>query len=190
MQIKSILKRCCHHMDLDVADDCFTNQVELDKQLQEGQPINLLLKAVNSVIREISAEYFPELRTMEVDSTTGEVSLDSFDNVGEILYATDKYGVKYTTRYCDGNVMLPSSGKFTLTYIYKPTEDLGIDDSYQCANFNITEDIVAYGALTEYCLYKEDFENMKIWDKRYKDGIQSLARTRRPMQMPVRRWLK
>lgn len=190
MQIKAIIKRCCHHMDLDVPDSCFTNQTEMNKQLAEGQPINLLLKAVNSVIREISAEYFPEIRTMQVDSVTGEMSVDSFENVGEILYATDKNGTRYTTSYMDGNVILPFGGKFTLTYIYKPSTDLDIDDNYQCANFNLTEDVVAYGALTEYCLYKEDYENMTIWDKRYKDGIQSLARTRRSMQMPARRWLK
>lgn len=190
MQIKSIIKRCCHHMDLDVSDECFSNQTEMNKMLEEGQPINLLLKAVNSVIREISAEYFPELRTMDVDSVTGEVAVDSLGNVGEILYAVDKNGLKHTTRYCNGNVILPFGGRFTLTYIYKPSTDLGIDDNYTCANFNLTEDVVAYGALTEYCLYKEDYENMTIWDKRYKDGIQSLARTRRAIQLPTRRWLR
>ncbi len=190
MQIKSILKKCCDHMDLDVPAECFSGNEELlQEQLAEGGTLNILLKGLNSVVREITSEYFPEVCTAAAETVTGEIPLDDLEDMGEILYATDGNGVRVRTFYRNGCVVLPHPGSYTLTYLHRPLTDLSFEDSYYSANFNLTEDILAYGALCEYCLYKEDYDNMAIWDKRYKDGLQSVSRPRRNLEMPRRRWL-
>ena len=76
-------------------------------------------------------------------------------------------------------------GKVRVHYTYTPNKKTLEDES----DFLSSARLVSYGMASEYCMATGLFEEASVWDKKYKEGIESAYRTRPCERIRSRRWV-
>ena len=84
-------------------------------------------------------------------------------------------------------VVANTHGCMTVEYSYRP-EKKGYADRLEIGNSKVDERLVAYGAIAEYMFLTGMYDEASMWDKRYKDLIQTTLYPNRSIRIPQRRW--
>lgn len=133
-----------------------------------------LLDCYNLIADEIACEYFPLEKSEELHSDNGEFYFTSFSEslleIKKVL--SDKteipYEFKSTHLKCDKN-------KIFVTYEYRPKKKT-LEENSDNFSTKLTDRIIAYGICAEYSLLCGLFEESKMWNERFKEGILSSLR--------------
>ena len=84
----------------------------------------------------------------------------------------------------DGKYSVNAKKGQTLTFTY-----VGMDtQKVKIGNSKVDERLVAYGAIAEYMFLTGMYDEASMWDKRYKDLIQTTLYPNRSIRIPQRRW--
>ncbi len=151
---------------------------------REGE---LLLACFNTVECGLALEYLPLYAEDELLTPTKRLEFSSFTYAPvRILSVADQEGnaVAYTLypKYLNAQ-----AGRLKVTYTYTPDKK-GIDGESDFSLL-VADTLFIYGVLTEYCMAEGRFEEASVWDKKYKEAIESIVRTRSCKRLNSRRWV-
>ncbi len=149
---------------------------------------DLLLTAFYTVENELALDYFPLLATASVTTETGEIAYSTLRATAvRILSVTDESGKEAAFEIFPEYVKT-KAGSVTVKYAYAPTEK-GIDEEseYKTA---VSKRLFAYGMAAEYSFAVGELTEASVWDKKYKDALQSLQSEEIASggRIPERRW--
>lgn len=147
---------------------------------------NLLLTCFNLVESELALNYIPLIKE---ETVTGKkiyyTTLSS--SAVHIKSVKDKNGNKIPYQLFATYLQVEEEGEVCIVYSYTPAEK-GINQvsDYQ---FGAAEAIFAYGIAATYCMSMGLFEEASIWDKKYKEEIESAKGISVCDRLPSRRWV-
>lgn len=151
---------------------------------REGE---LLLACFNAVECGLALEYLPLYAEDELLTPTKRLEFSSFTYAPvRILNVADQKGnaVAYTLypKYLNAQV-----GRLKVTYTYTPDKkDIDGESDFSLL---VADTLFVYGVLAEYCMAEGRFEEASEWDKKYKEAIESVIRTRSCKRLSSRRWV-
>lgn len=191
MKVSQIIYTAKKLLNLSIADSIFDNSDKntTDYEIASSQPLKTLLDCVNYVLDDIACDYAPNVQKSVVVAVDGFINL-SQQNIPllEVLKLSDASGRAVRFRYTANGLLTDRDGRFNLMYTARyPVA--GFYDEVAVANAKIDIRIVAYGVAAEYCLLTGDYENMVIWDGRYKNCLASAHNTKYEKTVKERRWL-
>lgn len=182
MQVKDIIKLACSFTDNeDLVSAIDGNSLTSAQSLI----VDHLVNCFNLVNNEIATEYIPYLKTETFQTSSFKVYFSSFTgNVNEIISVKDNKGrnVKYKI-FSDYIVALAS--EIEVVYSIKP-QALSLSSSFTSL---IPERVFAYGVAREYYFLQTLFDDANVWENRFKDSLQVLARKKSEIVLPGRRWI-
>ena len=148
----------------------------------------LLVACFNMVECGLALDYLPLFAEDELLTVTDRLEFSAFTYAPvRILKVEDEEGrsVKYTLypQYLKAE----RSGRLKVTYTYTPDKKDIEGDSDFC--LLVSEHLFVYGVLAEYCMAEGRFEEASVWDKKYKEAIEAVFRTRKCKRLSSRRWV-
>lgn len=147
----------------------------------------LLLACFNRTESTLALEYLPLYAEDEILAQTGRLEFSVFTySPVRILGVEDASGnpVKYKLY---PKYLKAQAGICKVTYTYTPDEK-GIDGESDFAAL-ATSSLLIYGVLAEYCAAEGRFEESALWEKKYKEAVEGIFRTRVCKRLSSRRWV-
>lgn len=147
----------------------------------------LLLTCFQLIENELSLDYLPLYGEERVKPRLGRVYYSNLSSpVVRIVRVTDLDGnpVKYRLfpAYIETDL-----AEVRVLYVYMPADKYFDEEVEQ--NLAVSERLYAYGMAAEYCIATGLLEEAAIWDKKYKEVIES-ARSLTPCErIRSRRWV-
>lgn len=146
----------------------------------------LLLSCFNIVENELALDYIPLIKEESFTTADGEIDYASFsEDVVRILEVRNTRGAKIPFRLF-ASYMETDPDTVTVRYAYTPKEKTATDESDFRAE--ISERVMAFGTAAEYCTAIGVYEDARVWDKKYKEGIEAARSIGVKKKMPSRRW--
>ncbi len=189
MTTKEVVKLCSDLLQYDFDERLFDESADerTYKQAADADKrFRLMCRCVGYCETELACDYFPLTATMFFEKSSA--GFDEFERtVHEVRKVTDGDGdsVDFVTS-ADG-VVANTRGCMTVEYSYRPIKK-GYCDALEVGNSKVDERLVAYGAIAEYMFLTAMYDEASIWDKRYKDLIQTNLYPNRSLRIPQRRW--
>ena len=149
--------------------------------------VETLVHCCNTVCDELAHNYAPLYRQKTVVSKNGIVSFDQFENLIEIFSLKDGDGKDVGFLYGASGLLCKKDGEFTSIYSTRPTY-VDYFGEVVCGLPAIEERIFAYGVCAEYCLRKGMYDDMSIWDSRFKSALAVATRKKTPLNLKQRSW--
>lgn len=180
MKVKDIIGVCIEKM----GKESFVNNLTYTPEQQTL--IDSLLRAMNIVYREITAEYLPQYTSEDVTVNDGVV--DILHLTQTMLYPvklTDKNGVKHTMKNFATGIESDFSGTGTLLYAYLP-DKLALNDSIGDLRLNLN--VMADGTLSEYYFQDKVFDLATAYDTKFRLSISALRYKGKSINLKERRW--
>ena len=146
-----------------------------------------LLDCYNLVENELALDYLPLYAEDELETETGRLEFAAFQYAPiRIVRVINEEGEseKYSLF---PEYLKTQPGKFKVRYSYSP-ERKTYDGECDYV-LNVSERLVYYGILAEYCLGEGRFEEASAWDKKYKDAITAACKTVPCTRLKSRRWV-
>ncbi|MDD2226955.1 MAG: hypothetical protein PHH71_00005 [Clostridia bacterium] len=165
----------------------FNPQITEPLTNEQEKELGYLEKCFNLVYKEVSADYLPLMYEETITFKNGEFALNQLDN--SIL---DIYKL-YDNSYGDisyrlfPNYIKADATVANIIYSFLP-ENLELDDEVIFFGGKLLPQVLAYGIAREYCLINGELTEADIWEKRFKDGIQTEMRKKSQIQIKPRRW--
>ena len=147
----------------------------------------LLLSCFNGVESGLALEYLPLYAEDEVLAPTKRVEYASLTySPVRILKVTDELGeaTQYTLY---PQYLIAKAGRLKITYTYTPNRK-EIEEQSDFALY-LSETLLVYGTLAEYCAAEGCFDEASVWDKKYKAGIEKVVTLRSCKRINSRRWV-
>ena len=151
---------------------------------REGE---LLLACFNTVECGLALEYLPLYAEDELLTPTKRLEFSSLTYAPvRILNVADQNGnsIAYTLypKYLNAQV-----GRLKVTYTYTPDKkDIDGESDFSLL---VADNLFIYGVLAEYCMSEGRFEEGGVWDKKYKEAVESVIRIRSCKRLSSRRWV-
>ncbi len=158
----------------------------LNNESMDGKrDTELLLTCFNLVENELALDYLPLYAEEEI-SSTGKVAYSHLKHSAvHILRVTDEKGnsLKFTLF---PDCFKTQAGKVKIFYTYTPekkeiTEKSDFRDGY--------ERMLSYGVASEYATAVGMYAEAAVWDKKYKDAIESAYYAKPNGRIRLRRWV-
>ena len=151
---------------------------------KEGE---LLLRCYNLIEKEVAQDYIPLIIEETFQTETGAVYYNQFsEQAVRVIKTQDSYGNDIACTLFP-EYLKTQAGTIVIRYAYKPT-DKTVDDD--CAfDLRVSQSLLVYGVLTEYCLANGLFEESAVWDKKYKDAVAAAYRAKPAKRISARRWI-
>ena len=157
--------------------------------LQEGEEeVACLLRCFNTVEERLALEYLPLITEEDVDSETGAVYFSKLSRSPvRILKVTDKWGNELPFKLF-AEYIKTSPERVKVRYTYSPEEkDLDGVCDFKIA---VCKQAFVDGMAMEYCLLRGLFEESAVWEKRFKQAIETVYRKERgSVKTRSRRWV-
>ena len=146
-----------------------------------------LLECFNLVENELALDYLPLYAEDKIASGTGKIFYKNLTHDAvRIIGVTDSFGAaKKFTLYADHLITLP--GTTNVFYTYTP-KTKGIDEESDFYLY-VSPRLLAYGVVAEYYLALGLITEAGVWDKKYKDAIEALYRSKTNKRIAGRRWV-
>jgi hypothetical protein len=162
---------------------------EVNAVVDTNFTLGLLVNCVNYCVSDLALDYCTNVARGTVTAVDGFVDTSSLEHpLLEILQLTDQNGCHVKYRYTEGGILCKSNGILDITYTCQYPE-VTYHGNITLSNPKIDTRVLSYGVAAEYCLLTSDYETMSIWDKRYRDVLQSAVRKNSEKRMPKRRWI-
>jgi hypothetical protein len=162
-------------------------QAYVEKGNSEGKAnAELLLHAFHMVENELAVDYFP-LTTEETRVSTGKLLFISLAHEAvRVLKVENENGEELPFTMQANGIVLPK-GRVKITYTYAPKAKSFKDDGD--FYYLVTARLIAYGILAEFTLSTGRYAEWAIWDKKYKNAIESAYHAQPGGWMRTRRWV-
>ena len=147
-----------------------------------------LLYCVNAVIDELARYYFPLVHKEQLYLTLGKVNFSEFTfRPVKILNVTangKKTEFKVYPQY------LTAGGvSIEVEYEYAPDKK-GLEDNCDYAGFDVSERLIADGAVAEFCILNGEVSASEYWEGEYRREIdRARSKYRKAAKIPPRRWV-
>lgn len=187
MTVKDVLKTAAAYLDRrDIISRLDGGAAENSERTDED--IKLLLECYNVTAEEIAAEYFRLKATETLVSKNGFISCGDFKNdpITVLSVKNESGGKARAVVKPDG--IYTAENKVTVEYEYIPPKR-GVDDESDFSGTSIRERVLAFGAVTEFCLIKGAFEEAVNYHSRYVEGVKGSLSNRKPVRLKERKWL-
>ena len=146
-----------------------------------------LLKCFNIVENALAMDYLPLIVEEEIVSSTGTVHFSQLQRKAvRIIGVTDGAGNESAYKLFP-EYITAQAGKLRVKYCYAPEEKTleGESDFILYASVRL----FAYGIAAEYALINGMYEDVGMWDKKYKQAIAAAYRSSRNKRIRARRWV-
>lgn len=147
----------------------------------------MLINCFNIVENELALDYFPLYTEEQVYNGTGKILYSQLSKTPvRITKVADSEGqeIEYGL-YADH--IKTKKGAITVAYAYTPTKK-GIRDTSDFV-LQVSERLIIYGVLSQYCLAMGFCEQAAMWDTKYKESIETTYRMGKGGRMSSRRWV-
>ena len=148
---------------------------------------NLLLSCFNLVESALALDYLPLHAEETLRTATGRLEFSSFNYAPiRIVKVADANGnVEPYTLY--PQYLKTRAGEWVVTYTYTPNaKEMGDDSDY---GFMGASHLFIYGVMAEYCLSEGRLEESTMWEKKFKEAIESIYHTKSCERLSSRRWV-
>lgn len=183
MTVKEVLKMSATTLD-------FLQEYEegLTGASLEGQEkVNLLLHAFNLVENELALNYFPLTYEEVWETGVGTILFSKFQKkVIRILKVQDALGNDVDFSLFP-TYLKTQPGKVVVRYNYQPKEKK-ITDSCEFELY-VSARLMSYGINSAFCLASGLFEEANVWEKKYKQAIESAYKSAPCKRIRARRWV-
>ena len=178
MKVKKILALACSFIGEE-------DVVDLIDTMPEDERVLKLLKIFNLVRNEVASEYMPLLESEDFEIKDFKLPYSAFKfRPLKIFMVKDRFGRKLKFRSFPDYLMTKAS-KAKVTYSYQPAESSVEDEIEE----TLPERVYAYGVAREYFMREGSFEDAEIFEVRFKNSLQVLARKESSTFLARRRWV-
>ena len=151
--------------------------------------LELLIFCAGFVTDEIAAEYVPLYRTETVAIKDGKIRVSALSEAVTDIVSVSVDGAKRRFGVLRDEIVLgeKKSGSASVTYCTVP-QKVQLDGFLPWPGDTVSARIVGYGVACEYCIVN-GMSEATLWDKRYKDALAAMRRTKREVRVKQRRWI-
>ena len=154
--------------------------------LEGEEKVKLLLQAFHLVENELALNYFPLTYEEVWETSLGTIPFSSFEKkVVRVLKVQDALGNDVDFSLFP-TYLKTQPGKVVVRYNYQPIEkELADDCEFE---LYVSASLMAYGVNSAFCLASGLFEEANVWDKKYKQAIESAYKSAPCKRIRARRW--
>ncbi len=170
-----------------------TTQTESETQTvlsptdEEQKEIDMLVRCLNLVVGEICCDYIPLVEREFVEVVNGKFEFSKLKKIAmEILAIRNEAGDKIRCKLNPSFVALPN-GKYEIEYSFVPAA-LTLDDDMPAFYCRVPDRVFAYGVAMEYSLLSSLYDEMDIWQTRFRDGLEIATQKHSEKRLPRRGW--
>ena len=146
----------------------------------------LLLSCFNLVENELALDYIPLVKEESFTAADGRIAYSSFSSsVVRVLEVRNENGASIPFRLFASYLEVDEENAI-VRYAYTPTEKTAEEESEFLSG--VSERVMAFGMAAEYCTALGLYEDARVWDKKYKEGIEAARGLGKKKRMPSRRW--
>ena len=166
--------------------DYLLGKGEISEETQ--RQIDNLCAFVDIVINEICCEYFPITKTEKIVATNNKIEYEKLSERVVDVRKVKKNGKKINYDLFAYYIGVDGDGEYEVCYDYSPKGYSGnIQDTIGLYG-RITPRIVGFGAMAEYCLANNRFDEAITYDKMFKDALIGVEKRRGNLKIKQRRW--
>ncbi|MGN1162931.1 MAG: hypothetical protein ACI4T2_03330 [Christensenellales bacterium] len=188
MKVKDVIELACVFLNKqDLLETSLFDSVQPDVTDEQQNEIGTLVRCLNLVVGEICCDYIPLVESEEIEVTGGKFEFSNLKKIAmEILAIRTQDGEKIRCKISPSFVLLPD-GKYVVEYSYVPAK-LCIDDDMPSFYCRVPDRVFAYGVAMEYSLLCSLYDEMDIWQTRFRDGIEIATQKHSEKRLPRRGW--
>lgn len=144
----------------------------------------VLLACFNLVENELALDYLPLIAEDEMQTETGCIEYSALKHAPvRVTKVTDEWEQSIPFKIFPA-YLKTQPGKARVHYTYAPESKTLEDES----DFLSSARLFSYGMASEYCMATGLFEEASVWDKKYKEAIESAYRAQPCARIRSRRW--
>ena len=147
---------------------------------------DLLLNCFHSVENALALDYFPLYAEEVLRTATGAIQFSAFSHSPVRILSVKNQKGEEVSYSLYPKYLKTGAGTFTVTYTYTP-EKSTLDGEASFA-LSVSERLVVYGVLAEYCMAEARFEEATVWEKKYKNAIDKLYKQGTCTRLRSRIW--
>ena len=151
---------------------------------------DLMLYCLNEVIAELSCNYFPLVVEEEVELTDGCVYYQDLEKPVVRIYAvkdSEQKTLPYQ-KFSDHLRVYNNLEKVIVRHSIMPQKITSEMTEIKDINVEVTEQMLALGVATEFCLCRGKLTQATIFDQKFKDAIESAKMPKKYMYLKKRNW--
>lgn len=171
----------------DIIEYLENHTFESGEETRLKKEINILNRCANLTINRLATEYVP-IKTIEsVRSVNGKITYASLqNNVLDVLSVYDYYDNKISFRLYPLYIKTkPEAVKIEYTFIPVKYE---ADQNIAYSEKDVPARVIAYGVAAEWCMISGDYDEGRIWDKRFKESAENVSVARNRV-VKARSWI-
>ena len=188
MSVKDIIKLACVFLnkqeliETNVFDETLREPTE-----EEQKEVEMLLRCLNLIVGEISCDYLPLINQENVTVSNKTIEFPTLSlTLLEVLSVRDKFGKLVKFKLFPNRIELPN-GEYLVEYSYIP-DSLTLDDQMYSFYGKVPDRVFAYGIAMEYSLLSSLFDEMEIWQTRFRDALKIAVTKHGEKRLPKRGW--
>lgn len=186
LNVANIIKSASMMLSVEELKD-FPNveENEMTNKLQE-----LMLYCVNEVIADLSCNYFPQVIEEEVEMKNNSIYYEDFKKPIVRIYAVKDNEEKTLSfqKFSDHLRVYSNLEKVIIRYSIMPKKIIDLTAEISDVNVEITEQMMALGVATEFCLCRGKLTQATIFDQKFKDAIEFAKMPKKYMHLKKRKW--
>jgi hypothetical protein len=187
MFVKNIIKKSAEFLGLKNVVKYIDGDIELSDEVADD--LSVFTMAVNMTNNNIASSYVELVDAKEIGcNSSGKINYSDITDCSIIgiknvfTLGGDKVNFKL---YPDG-VKIDGVGMVKVEYSYFPKE-VSFEDNIN-HYLKVNELTFAIGVVGEYLYIKGELDNANLWDRRFKQNMFNILRSKRNIILPARRW--
>lgn len=183
MLVKDIILNVCDFLENKDLHDAITSGAELTEE--QAEEVETYVNCLNLVRNEIATEFLPNAKLEKAKTNKGKVEFSSLSSdVIEVLSVRDVFGNSLAFDVFSDCITVNAS-EVEIKYNASP-EKLDFESEFVSI---LPARVYAYGIVREKFFIQAMYEDANVWEARFKNSIQSLARKKNETVVARRRWL-
>lgn len=149
--------------------------------------LNLLTRCANLAVSAAASDYLPVVKERTVTASGNEIEYSQIDSSVIDVLGVQRGGVNAAFKMRADRLVIDGAGEYGIRYSVLP-ENSGLDGVIVYAHNKISPRVLAYGTACEYCIISGAFDEAAMWDRRFKDALQTAVRNKGEMKVKRRAW--
>jgi hypothetical protein len=155
---------------------------------ETNRKIRYLCSCIDVITNEISCEYFPIKHTEVATARNKRIEYERLSRCVVDIKYVKRNGIKVNYELYSTGIGVDEDGEYEVCYEFSPKSyENNIDQKIELYG-RITPRIVGIGAVAEYCLAFDRFDEAQTYDKMFKDALVNVVKRREKMRVKQRRW--
>lgn len=188
MKVKDVISLACVFLNKqELLETSLFSESENAPTDEEQKEIEMLTRCLNLVVGEICCDYIPLVENEKIAVDEGKFEFCNLKKIAmEILAIKNEAGDKIRCKLNPSYVTLPN-GKYEIEYSFVPAA-LSLDDDMPAFYLRVPDRVFAYGVAMEYSLLSSLYDEMEIWQTRFRDGLEIATQKHSEKRLPRRGW--